>query len=243
VLPFHKMLSHDGTMEPVDRAFHQVNVRVLRSAPCSVSVLVDRVLGGAAQVPAPDVSYAVLVLFFGGPDDREALAYAARMGEHPGIELTVARFVNFAAAKPNADDGGAAKDEEALQRYVTRALSSGDGSVKYEEVTAAEQQDVTSAIKTLGRGKNLVVAGRSAPTATPLVEKSDCPELGPVGGYLATTEFSTTASVLIVQRYNPLSDPTCRRQAGEEDTEDGVVQFPSSSSRPAESESESQHSR
>ncbi|WVZ61124.1 hypothetical protein U9M48_011044 [Paspalum notatum var. saurae] len=221
VLPFHKMLCHDGTMEPVDRAYHQANVRVLRSAPCSVAVLVDRVLGGAAQVSAPDVSYAVLVLFFGGPDDREALAYAARMGEHPGIELTVARFTS--AAKPKT-----ARDEEALQRYVGRALKSGDGSVKYEESTATERQEVTSTIKALGRGKNLVVAGRSAPTA-PLVEKSDCPEMGPVGTYLATPDFSTTASVLVVQRYNPRSDPTCSSPAGEEDVEDAVVPFPSSS--------------
>ncbi|CAN6297189.1 unnamed protein product [Urochloa humidicola] len=240
VLPFHKMLSHDGTMEPVDSAYHQVNVRVLGTAPCSVAILVDRVLGGAAQVAAPEVSYAVLVLFFGGPDDREALAYAARMGEHPGIELTVARFVvtAAAAAKPNAD-----KDEESLQRYVTRALKSGDGSVKYEEVEAAERQEVTAAIKALGRGKNLVVAGRSALVTTPLVEKSDCPEMGPVGSYLATPEFSTTASVLVVQRYNPRSDPACSRSAGKDDEEEAVVPFPSSSSRPVpESESESQHS-
>ncbi|OEL15290.1 Cation/H(+) antiporter 19 [Dichanthelium oligosanthes] len=235
VLPFHKMLSHDGTMEPVDRAYHQANVRVLQTASCSVAVLVDRVLGGAAQVSAPEVSYAVLVLFFGGPDDREALAYAARMGEHPGIELTVARFTSAAT-------GGLAKDEEALQRYVTRELKSGDGSIKYEEVTATERLEVTSALKALGRGKNLVVAGRSAPT-TPLVEKSDCLELGHVGSYLATPEFSTTASVLVVQRYNPRSDPTCSsRPAGEEDMEEAVVPFPSPSSRPAESESESQHS-
>ncbi|RLN39835.1 hypothetical protein C2845_PM01G24980 [Panicum miliaceum] len=241
VLPFHKMLCHDGTMEPVDRAYHQANVRVLRSAPCSVAVLVDRVLGGAAQVSAPDVSYAVLVLFFGGPDDREALAYAARMGEHPGIELTVARFV-ASAAKPNGADGSPGKDEEALQRYVTRTQRSGDCSVRYEEVTATERQEVTSAIKALGKGKNLVVAGRSARTSTPLVERSHCPELGPVGIYLATPEFSTTASALVVQRYSPRSDPTCSRPAGEEDDEEAVVPSPSSS-RPAEAESESrQHS-
>jgi hypothetical protein len=245
VLPFHKMLCHDGTMEPVDRAYHHANVRVLQSAPCSVAVLVDRVLGGAAQVSAPDVSYAVLVLFFGGPDDREALAYAARMGEHPGIELTVARFITAAAPKPDAASGDLelelAKDEEALQRYVTRALKSGDGSVRYEEVTAAaEREELTPAIRTLGRGKNLVVAGRSAP-APPLVEKSDCPELGPVGSYLATPEFSTTASVLVVQRYNPRSDPSRERPAVEGDVEEAVVPFPSSS-RSAESESESQHS-
>ncbi|TVU43884.1 hypothetical protein EJB05_03304, partial [Eragrostis curvula] len=243
VLPFHKMLCHDGTLEPVDRAYHRVNVRVLRAAPCSVAVLVDRVLGGAAQVSAPDVSYSVLVLFFGGPDDREALAYAARMGEHPGIELTVARFT--AAANKLSDDE-LAKDEEALHRYVPRPAplksGGGDGSVKYEETTVTDRLEVTSAIKVLGRGKTLVVAGRSAPT-TPLVEKSDCPELGPVGSYLATPEFSTTASVLVVQRYNRRTDPTCR-QEGEEDVEEAVVPVPSPNytpTRPDESESTSQH--
>ncbi|KAL6636596.1 hypothetical protein ACP70R_024168 [Stipagrostis hirtigluma subsp. patula] len=242
LLPYHKVLCHDGTMEPVDRAYHQVNVRVLRSAPCSVAVLVDRVLGGAAQVSAPDVSYSVLVLFFGGPDDREALAYAARMGEHPGIELTVARFTS--ASKPAAAD--LVKDDEALERYVTQPLKSGDdGSVKYEEIRATGRQDVTSAIKELGKGKSLVVAGRSAPTKTSLVEKSDCPELGPVGSFLATPDFSTTASVLVVQRYNPRSDGSSR-QAGEdeEDVGDAVVPLPSPAHRPTrrdESESSTSH--
>ncbi|KAF6168593.1 hypothetical protein GIB67_005205 [Kingdonia uniflora] len=39
------------------------------------------------------VSYDVVALFFGGRDDREALSYGARMAEHPGIGLTVMRFV------------------------------------------------------------------------------------------------------------------------------------------------------
>ena len=32
-------------------------------------------------------------MFFGGADDREALSYAWRMSEHPGISLTVMRFI------------------------------------------------------------------------------------------------------------------------------------------------------
>jgi Kef-type K+ transport system membrane component KefB len=223
VLPFHKVLRHDGTLEPLDREYHQVNVRVLRASPCSVAVLVDRVLGGAAQVSAPDVSYSVLVLFFGGPDDREALAYADRMGEHPGIELTVARF-SAAALKPNADD--LAKDEEALAKYTR---SEGGSAVhKYEETAVTDKIEVASAIKTLGRAKNLVVAGRSTPT-TPLIERSDCPELGPVGSYLATPEFSATASVLVVQRYSLTIDSATyrhRQEAVEEDVEEAVVPVP-----------------
>jgi hypothetical protein len=223
VLPFHKMLCHDGTMVAcVGRAYHHVNVRVLRKAPCSVAVLVDRALGGMSQVSAPEVSYAVLLLFFGGPDDREALAYAARMAEHPGIALTVARFtVAAAAAKPpGAADELAAVDEEAIQKHVVPGAS-----VKYEEVVARERQELASAIKALGKGKNLVVTGRSV-RAAPLVEKSDCPELGPVGSYLATPEFSATASVLVVQRYDRRSDPSSVPAAADEDVEDAVVRAP-----------------
>ncbi|XP_010227421.1 cation/H(+) antiporter 19 [Brachypodium distachyon] len=227
VLPFHKMLSHDGTaLEPLDRAYHHVNVRVLRKAPCSVAVLVDRALGGMAQVSAPEVSYSVLLLFFGGPDDREALAYASRMAEHPGIALTVARFTGSTAPGDHDKPAAAAAaevvpmDEEAIRKYVVVS-----GSVRYEEVAAEGRQEVAAAIKAMGRGKNLVVTGRSARAAPVLVEKSDCPELGPVGSYLATAEFSATASVLVVQRYDRRSDPTCD-SPGEEVLEDAVVGAP-----------------
>uniref|UniRef100_A0ACD5X9D4 Uncharacterized protein n=1 Tax=Avena sativa TaxID=4498 RepID=A0ACD5X9D4_AVESA len=223
VLPFHKMLCHDGTMGAcVDRSYHHVNVRVLRKAPCSVAVLVDRALGGMAQVSAPEVSYSVLLLFFGGPDDREALAYAVRMSEHPGIELTVACFTAAAAAAkpPGAGEELEAVDDEAIRRHVVPGAS-----VRYEEVAAREPQEVASAIKALGKGKNLVVTGRSA-QAAPLVDKSDCPELGPVGSYLATAEFSATASVLVVQRYDKRSDPLSARASADEDVEDAVVRAP-----------------
>ncbi|KAF7075910.1 hypothetical protein CFC21_080642 [Triticum aestivum] len=215
VLPFHKILCHDGTMEAcVDRAYHHVNVRVLRKAPCTVAILVDRALGGMAQVSAPDVSYTVLLLFFGGPDDREALAYAARMAEHPGIVLTVVRFSAAAAAAAELAD----VDEEAIQKHVVPGES-----VSYEEVEARERLEVAAAIKAFGRGKNLVVTGRSA-QAIPLMEKTDCPELGPVGSYLATTEFSATASVLVVQRYDRRNDPTSA--PADEEVEDTVVRAP-----------------
>ena len=57
-------------------------MRVLENARCSVGILVDRGFGGGTHVPASNVSYSVTVLFFGGCDDREALAYGVRMAEH-----------------------------------------------------------------------------------------------------------------------------------------------------------------
>eukprot|EP00897_Mesotaenium_endlicherianum_P010605 jgi/Mesen1/9573/ME000065S08997 len=99
VLPFHRIPGADGNLDVVVGGFQQVNHKVLRHAPCSVAILVDRGLGGNRQMESSKVANNVAVLFFGGPDDREALSVARRMVEHPGVRLTVIRFVS----QPGAD--------------------------------------------------------------------------------------------------------------------------------------------
>jgi hypothetical protein len=42
------------------------------------------------------------VVFFGGPDDREALELAGRMAEHPGVNVTAMRFLT---GNNGGDDG------------------------------------------------------------------------------------------------------------------------------------------
>jgi hypothetical protein len=93
VLPFHKLHQMDGHTESLGDQYQHINQRVLHHAPCSVAILVDRGLGGSAQVAASDVSYTIAVIFFGRRDDREALAYGMRMVEHPGIALNVLRLL------------------------------------------------------------------------------------------------------------------------------------------------------
>lgn len=93
VLPFHKHVSVGGRLDIGSQGFAMVNQRVLRHAPCSVGILVDRGFGGYAQMTPGAVSNRIAVFFFGGPDDREALAIGRRMAEHPGVTLTVFRFV------------------------------------------------------------------------------------------------------------------------------------------------------
>lgn len=88
-------------------------------APCSVGVLVDRrkiqqqpqQFGGQPQV-AP---YRVAIVFLGGDDDREALAYAKRMAKSPHVFLTVVRF--FAYGDDDSGDGSwdAMLDAEVLK--------------------------------------------------------------------------------------------------------------------------------
>ncbi|CAN6351480.1 unnamed protein product [Urochloa humidicola] len=198
VLPFHKLHQVDGHMESLGDQYQHVNQRVLHHAPCSVGILVDRGLGGAAQVAASDVSYTIVVVFFGGRDDREALAYGMRMVEHPGIALHVLRFA------PQADAAAAerAADDAFLEEFRAK-VANGNESVRYEEKPAGGKAEVVEAFKAAGRC-NLFLVGQGTLCA-PLADRSadDCPELGPVGSYLALPEFSTVASVLVTKQYDP----------------------------------------
>eukprot|EP01012_Entosiphon_sulcatum_P064500 TRINITY_DN9332_c0_g1_i1.p1 TRINITY_DN9332_c0_g1~~TRINITY_DN9332_c0_g1_i1.p1 ORF type:complete len:802 (+),score=111.49 TRINITY_DN9332_c0_g1_i1:43-2448(+) len=99
VLPYHEHSPSDRLLD-----FSRINVvagNVLQTSQCSVGLMVDLGLRRAAGTVQPEEdhddysagsAYRVVVLFFGGPDDREALALGARMCTHPNVQLTVIRF-------------------------------------------------------------------------------------------------------------------------------------------------------
>ncbi|KAL6336796.1 hypothetical protein AAG906_036110 [Vitis piasezkii] len=96
ILPFHKQWKGEGyeSMENMGNGWRGVNQRVLKNSPCSVAVLVDRGFGSGPQQtrgPTSTVTQRICILFFGGPDDREALELGARMAEHPAVKVTVIR--------------------------------------------------------------------------------------------------------------------------------------------------------
>ncbi|KAF7150021.1 hypothetical protein RHSIM_Rhsim02G0237600 [Rhododendron simsii] len=211
ILPFHKHQRLDGQLETTRTDFRYVNKRVLEHAPCSVGILVDRGLGGATHVSASDVDSVITALFFGGPDDREALAYGARMAEHPGISLVVIRFL----VSPNAvrenialeitEAGGSSdelssRDEEFIGEIKEKIPR--DGSIKYDERVVSSAAEAVGIIREQSRC-NLYLVGRMpvGQLVANMNRNSDCPELGPVGGLLSSPDFPTAASVLVVQQY------------------------------------------
>lgn len=205
ILPFHKHQRLDGSLETTRSDFRWVNQRVLKHAPCSVGILIDRGLGGTTQVSASNVSYTITVLFFGGRDDREALACGARMAEHPGISFIVIRFLLAADTIGNTVSvdmaGNASMDEEVLSEFKLKT-SHRDGSVRYEERLVRNMTETIAVIREVSRC-NLLLVGRmpDGELALALSTRSDCPELGPVGSLLTSLEFST-ASVLVIQQYS-----------------------------------------
>ena len=235
LLPFHKYQRLDGVMESLGPSFHLVNQRVIRHAPCSVGILVDRGLGGTSQVSASHVSYSIAIPFFGGRDDREALAYGVRMAEHPGIKLTVINFV----APPgkslldwNTGDGAATVQineitqdgkEDDDQLFFEPNFTENE-SISYEKRVVEGKAGIVAKLTSM-TNTNLFLVGRMSAVAG-LTERSDCPELGPVGSFLASSEFSTTASVLVIQQYNPTANFSALAEEEASELSDGPDDAP-----------------
>ncbi|KAM6588715.1 hypothetical protein CsatA_011320 [Cannabis sativa] len=228
ILPFHKHQRLDGSLEVTRSDFRWVNRRVLEHAPCSVGIFVDRGLGGNSHVAASNVSCFVTVLFFGGQDDREALAYGCRMAEHPGIRLMVIRFLvepNIAGdvaivnVESNSNTELISLDNDVLAKFK-KTKAANDNSIKYEEKPVQNTEQVIAAIREIGNC-NLYLVGRNpvGEVALALNKRSECPELGPVGSLLTSPDFSTAASVLVVQQYSGQVPLDLDSENGEDSTD------------------------
>lgn len=220
ILPFHKHQRFDGVLETTRPEFRNVNRKVLDNAPCSVGLFVDRGLGGSSHVSASDLSSSITVLFFGGRDDREALAYGTRMAEHPGIRLTALRFC--------ASDSGSVREITAIDmeadtlperrssddRFIDefRERSQNNEAIMYEVRVVSDQHEIVSAIQAFS-SCNLFLVGRNPEGPASLIlmpDRAECPELGLVGSLLQSLSlsFPVSASVLVVQQYSGTSSTT-----------------------------------
>lgn len=213
IIPFHKQQTVDGGMEATNPAFRTVNQNLLANAPCSIGILVDRGLNGSTRLATNQVSHHVAVLFFGGPDDREALAYAWRMSEHPGINLTVMRFLSAEDDRQPNDPGMLSveteyrREKQVDDEYINefRIQTANEESITYNEKIVNNGEETVAAIRTMDSVHDLFIVGRGqgmgSPLTAGLTDWSECPELGAIGDLLASSDFAATVSVLVVQQY------------------------------------------
>ncbi|KAF8379638.1 hypothetical protein HHK36_029081 [Tetracentron sinense] len=209
ILPFHKHQRVDGAMETTRANMRGVNQRVLEHAPCSVGILIDRGLGGTTHVSASDVSSSIMVLFFGGRDDREALTFGSRMAEHPGISLMVLHFLmdpepagEIVRINLNGYSNTKARsiDDNFLAEFRQKIPE--DSSIKYEQRIVRNAAEIIAAVRDFSRC-SLFLVGRmpEGEVAEAMSGRTECLELGPVGSLLTSPDFPTTASVLVIQQY------------------------------------------
>ncbi|XP_042006303.1 cation/H(+) antiporter 15-like [Salvia splendens] len=214
VVPFHKQRNADGEMEDINPSLRSINEGILENAPCSVGILVDR---GAAETQ--DHAQNVAALFFGGPDDREALAYAWRMADETDSKLTVVRFIpssEVAGANHEAAEKGHVSleidterekllDDDYFNKFKNATANS--ANIRCFDLVLDDEEETIKAIKSMDEHyHDLYIVGRGrgmqSALTTGLADWCDCPELGPIGDLLVTSEFESSFSVLIVQQYS-----------------------------------------
>ncbi|GAV58661.1 Usp domain-containing protein/Na_H_Exchanger domain-containing protein [Cephalotus follicularis] len=206
VVPFHKQWGSHGTEE--FKPMRSVNQNILKMAPCSVGILVDRGTLGSKGY-ASKTSFRIGMIFVGGHDDREALAYAMRIGENPNVSLTVIRV-----AEPNQEgkyrDDNWELDDGTINEYKIAMV--GKKNHVYKVELASDSVEMVSVIRSLSLEDNydLILVGRHHGSTSRLfiglTEWNEFPELGYIGDMLVSSDSDCKVSVLVVQQHTFAND-------------------------------------
>ncbi|EXC31016.1 Cation/H(+) antiporter 20 [Morus notabilis] len=241
LLPFHKQYRRDDgeNQAPLDLGhdWRGVNNRVMKDAPCSVAVFIDRGLGHAFVAAELASSHAmsnyncnrtrkVCVLFLGGADDREALELGWRMAQVHEEDFRVT-MVRLLIKKPpqheiinqqryccsiSAINDEMEKDlDEAAMAELKRRCVNGLGVELIEK--EVEGNLAEAVMISIGQGKvyELVIVGKGRFQHSTMVSRfqMEQADFGPIGETLASSQLGgIRSSVLVVQHQLELNKST-----------------------------------
>ncbi|XP_010242499.1 PREDICTED: cation/H(+) antiporter 15-like [Nelumbo nucifera] len=201
IIPFQK--KHSLTNRWVFKSsLSKLNRNVLTNAPCSVGILVHR--GNHGFTMCDFFSYSILLIFLGGADDREALAYCTRMSTHPGVSVTLVRFLLWEKNRDKNNETERRMDDLVVNEFKLNNIR--NGHVMYNEKVVEEMEQVFCGIRSLQyNNHNLVMVGRRHSTNLmndiTMEDWFENPELGVIGHMLESSDYAATVpSILVVQR-------------------------------------------
>ncbi|KAJ1437526.1 Sodium/solute symporter superfamily [Sesbania bispinosa] len=203
IVPFHRQWIPNKITESAHR-IRALNRHLLRTAPCSVGVLVER--GTLSRNnPLTCVSfYSVGMIFIEGSDDREALAFAMRMANHPNVRVTVIRLMEPRMKSKNLM--GRDPDGDMIHKFMVDYIQ-----VKrhdYREEIVRDSVEMINVVRSLEGCYDLILVGRRHASESLLFsglkEWNEYPELGTVGDMLVASDSTFDGSVLVVQQQKSL---------------------------------------
>ncbi|CAI9770773.1 unnamed protein product [Fraxinus pennsylvanica] len=205
ILPLYKkhLDNLDGT-ELLVQGNISVNANILKHAPCSVGILVNK--GSCYQNHLVNCSARLSVhhfalIFLGGSDAREALAYADRMAANPDVSLTVIRFLTH---NNEGDNKMEKKLDDGLVTWFW-VKNERNNQVIYQEVVVKNGLETIAAIQAMNTVYyDLWIVGRKHGINPVLLRGlsywGENNELGVIGDFVASADFDSPGSVLVVQQ-------------------------------------------
>ncbi|XP_031378492.1 cation/H(+) antiporter 15-like [Punica granatum] len=210
ILPYRKVQGDEaGASQAVvaqATAIRNLNCDMLAHNPCAVGILANKGLGRC--LGHDSFSCNVAVIFTGGHDDREALAYATRLLMHSSVRVTLLRLITRWQQVYAEDMMEKKLDNRLVEEFKIKKTE--DTRAKYYEEAIVDILGLFNAIRSLGDHYNLVIAGRQSPQIMSMCDEwSDTqdiwggnPELGIIGDFIASDDYNESkSSALIIQRY------------------------------------------
>ncbi|KDP45758.1 hypothetical protein JCGZ_17365 [Jatropha curcas] len=204
VLPFHRNWSIDGSLVSEDISIRALNYNILERAPCSVGILVNR--GNLRRTKQSEHSR-VAIIFLGGNDDREALAFAKRMSNGSNITMTIVRLIAKEEDQSSLVTWEQILDSEALKDLKPNGITNQD--VKFIQVEVKDGPQTAYLLREMANQYDLIIVGRrngvECAQTSGLSQWSEFPELGVIGDLLASSDLNGKASILVVQQQQQLT--------------------------------------
>ncbi|CAH8361236.1 unnamed protein product [Eruca vesicaria subsp. sativa] len=212
ILPFHRTWSLDRTSIVSDNEMIRfLNFNVLKQAPCSVGILVERHLVKKKQESQENLK--VCVIFVGGKDDREALAFAKRMARQENVILTVVRLLASGKSKETTGWDQMLDNvelRECVRSNETEGTVNEEVSTIYLEQEIIDGADTSMLLRSMAFDYDLFIVGRTSGEnheATKGIEDwCEFEELGVIGDFLASPDFPSKTSVLVVQQQRTVAN-------------------------------------
>lgn len=196
ILPFHETIDSGIS----NTALRMMNKKIFESAPCSVGVLIDRGRAGEFSfATGKGYTYKVAVIFLGGADDREALAYATRMSEHLNVELSVLRFLQSETECIYTMENFL--DDEVLNEFHLRVAK--NPRVTYIKEEVKNGIGFIKVVESMEDTFDLIMLGRQHDMSLPLIldlTEWECSELGTMSDIFIQSNYGGHAAILVVQQ-------------------------------------------
>ncbi|KDP45750.1 hypothetical protein JCGZ_17357 [Jatropha curcas] len=181
-----------------------ISSKVIAHAPCSVGIFVDKSSGRNPSIMGSNrhTLQKYVMLFLGGADAREALTYADRMVMNPDVSLIVVRFLSY---NSEGDDEIEKKLDDGVVTWFWVKNESNE-RVFYREVVVKNGEETLAAIQAFKNSSNndLWIVGRKQGINPVILQGlsnwSENRELGLIGDFVASIDFDSSASVLVVHQ-------------------------------------------
>ncbi|CAL9214146.1 unnamed protein product [Arabidopsis halleri] len=206
VLPFHRTWSVDrSTIISNDDKLRMLNLNVLRRAPCSVAIFIYR--KPIVESHMINSHSKICLIFNGGKDDTEALAITNRMRlTDKRTRLTIIRFIPKSSEMDNHEweQQQSINLKESVTNLIGSNIKENDEKVTYIDKAVSDGSETSRILRAMANDYDLFIVGRDSGIGTEatsgISEWTEFDELGPIGDLLASHEYPSSASVLVVQK-------------------------------------------